>query len=65
MYCHGGIVMYFVDYVDDIILTGNLTACLQSFSRALSSQFSLKELGDLHYFLGMKVIRSKDGTLLL
>lgn len=37
------------------MLTGNHTGTLRKFVQALSSQFSLKDLGALNYFLGIEV----------
>ncbi|XP_049368381.1 uncharacterized mitochondrial protein AtMg00810-like [Solanum verrucosum] len=47
-------------YVDDIILTGSHSQLLDQFISLLSSQFSMKDLGELHYFLGVQVVRSSD-----
>lgn len=42
-------------YVDDIIVTGpSSTACNNVISQ-LSVQFPIKDLGDLHFFLGLEV----------
>jgi len=49
-------------YVDDII-TGNTSTVVQQFINALQSKFSLKDLGYLYYFLGIKVSPTYDGTL--
>lgn len=53
---HGGAFKYFLVYVDDLLVTGNISAILTIFIKALSNRFSLKDLGDLHYFLGVEVI---------
>jgi Reverse transcriptase (RNA-dependent DNA polymerase) len=45
-------------YVDDIILTGNSPAALQSLITALNSEFSLKDLGTLNFFLGIEITTS-------
>ncbi|XP_015165149.1 uncharacterized mitochondrial protein AtMg00810-like [Solanum tuberosum] len=47
-------------YVDDIILTGSHSPLLDQFISLLSSQFSMKDLGELHYFLGVQVVCSSD-----
>ncbi|KAM1086604.1 hypothetical protein ACFX2B_012093 [Malus domestica] len=42
-------------YVDDILVTGpSSTACTNVISQ-LSDQFPIKDLGDLHFFLGLEV----------
>ena len=42
-------------YVDDVIITGNNEKEIQSTINNLSSKFALKDLGNLHYFLGIEV----------
>ena len=51
-------------YVDDIILTGNDDQSLHSLIKQLSSEFALKDLGDIHYFLGIEVHRHHNGITL-
>lgn len=49
-------------YVDDILLTESNTQFLHDLIYALNSKFTLKFLGDVHYFLGFEV--SKTPTTL-
>nr|XP_033513602.1 uncharacterized mitochondrial protein AtMg00810-like isoform X2 [Nicotiana tomentosiformis] len=42
-------------YIDDIVLTGNNDIFLEDLIKKLQSEFSLKDLGQLHYFLGLEV----------
>lgn len=42
-------------YVDDIILTGNDSSSLKTFISIIGSDFEIKALGRLHYFLGIEV----------
>ena len=42
-------------YVDDIIITGTNSDIIDNFITKLHSQFSLKDLGPLSYFLGIQV----------
>ena len=51
-------------YVDDIVLTGNDPMFLDHFIKALSNQFSVKDLGVLHHFLGVEVIPTPTGLFL-
>ncbi|KAK2969475.1 hypothetical protein RJ640_022189 [Escallonia rubra] len=51
-------------YVDDIILTGSDPVELPSFVDALSSRFAMKDLGDLHFFLGIEARRDSSGLFL-
>ncbi|XP_062089558.1 uncharacterized mitochondrial protein AtMg00810-like [Humulus lupulus] len=48
-------------YVDDIILTGSNNSALLSLLAALRSQIAIKDLGDLHFFLGIQVARTSAG----
>ncbi|KAH0673130.1 hypothetical protein KY284_024217 [Solanum tuberosum] len=54
---------YLLVYVDDIILTGNDPSYISSFTKSLDLQFSLKDLGDLSFFLGIEVARMGSGIL--
>ncbi|KAI9156543.1 hypothetical protein LWI28_008344 [Acer negundo] len=60
----GGTILYLLIYVDDIILTGNNSAHVDQFVNTLAQRFSLKDLGPFSYFLGVKVLPYKHGTLL-
>lgn len=53
--------IYFLLYVDDIILTGSNDHLLQSFIAALGRGFDIKDLGPLHYFLGLQVTPHSNG----
>jgi len=61
---HEGITIIILLYVDDIILTGSCTKALDLFVKSLSAHFHMKDLGDLHYFLGIQVTRTSAGLLL-
>lgn len=47
-------------YVDDIIMTRNDSKKLQDFISQLDTTFALKDLGPLHYFLGIKFTEMKQ-----
>ena len=48
-------------YVDDILVTGPSAQACKAFIHKLSQLFPVKDLGPLHYFLGLKVhINSED-----
>jgi hypothetical protein len=44
-------------YVDNIIVTSSSQAAVTSLLDDLRSDFALKDLGDLRYFLGIQVTR--------
>lgn len=53
IYNYQGQVIILLLYVVDIVLTGNSLPTLHSFIALLSRQFAMKDLGHLHYFLGV------------
>nr|XP_028953254.1 uncharacterized protein LOC114822627 [Malus domestica] len=58
-----GIVILLL-YVDDIIITGNADAAMQQVISALTKEFDIKDLGDLHFFLGIQISRTAHGLCL-
>jgi len=55
---------YVLVYVDDLIITGSDSDFITTFIHILDQQFSLKDLGSLHYFLGIEVSPSSNGIIL-
>jgi hypothetical protein len=55
---------YLLLYVDDIVLTASSMGLLHRIITALQTEFSMKDLGQLHHFLCMHVQRRPDGFLL-
>jgi len=49
--------------VDDIIITGNNNNEIKNLTSQLSQEFSIKDLGDLNYFLGIQVKRLPDSSI--
>ncbi|XP_011010893.1 PREDICTED: uncharacterized protein LOC105115645 [Populus euphratica] len=47
--------VYLLLYVDDIVLTSSSSSLIHTFITRLSKEFSMKDLGDLHYFLKVEV----------
>lgn len=58
------VTIFVLIYVDDILLTGSDCAYIQSLIEDLNSQFSLKDLGELNFFLGIEVHKSEHGLYL-
>jgi hypothetical protein len=56
--------VYLLVYVDDIVLTASSEQLLRQTITALDHEFSLKDLGTLHYFLGVAIARSSDSMFL-
>lgn len=48
-------------YVDDILITGNDVNAISALKQFLHNHFRIKDLGNLKYFLGIEVSRSKKG----
>jgi len=59
-----GRITTLIIYVDDMIVTGNDQDEISSLQQYLASEFEMKQLGNLKYFLGIKVSRSKHGIFL-
>jgi len=57
-------VIYMLVYVD-IIVTGNNPIFIKSLVTKLNTEFSLKDLGNLDYFLGIEVRPQPNGALIL
>ncbi|KAL4018605.1 hypothetical protein IC575_022205 [Cucumis melo] len=55
---NNGIVLLIV-YVDDIVITGNDASGISYLKTFLQGQLHTKDLGQLKYFLGIEVMRSK------
>ncbi|XP_062100076.1 uncharacterized mitochondrial protein AtMg00810-like [Humulus lupulus] len=53
--------MIMLVYVDDIIITGSCSATITALVQHLKGQFAVKDLGDLHFFLGLEVSWSSTG----
>jgi hypothetical protein len=64
IYQRGSDTAYLLLYVDDIILTASSTGLRQRIISALQQEFAMKDLGELHHFLGMHVQHCGDGLLL-
>jgi hypothetical protein len=56
----GDMKFFIVVYVDDLILVCNNQNKLLQIKEELSQKFEMKELGELHFFLGMEVERNHD-----
>ena len=47
-------------YVDDIVLAGKSNRKMSEVKNALASRFDVKDMGELHYFLGVKIVQDMD-----
>jgi hypothetical protein len=48
-------IFYLLVYIDDILLTCSNFVMLHRLIQLLSSEFKLRDLGAIHYFLGIEV----------
>ncbi|KAL0404233.1 UNVERIFIED_CONTAM: Retrovirus-related Pol polyprotein from transposon TNT 1-94 [Sesamum radiatum] len=60
----GSSIVYLVLYVDDILLIGNDVKMLGDIKGWLSTQFSMKDMGEASYILGIKIYRDRSRRLL-
>ena len=58
------VTMYILVYVDDIILVSSSAAATDRLVSSLGAEFAVKDLGRLHYFLGLEVLHSDGGLTL-
>jgi hypothetical protein len=56
--------MFVLVYVSDIIVASSSTEATNTLVHELHKEFALKDLGDLHHFLGIEATRSDQGLLL-
>ena len=72
--CHSNNIVYtkkvgksftiLVLYVDDLILTGSDPNHINHVKSSLKNKFEMIDLGHLHYFLGLQVLKSEEGITL-
>lgn len=56
-------VAILIIYVDDIILTDDDVMEMDRLQKGLASEFEIKDLGSLRYFLGIEEAHSKKGIV--
>jgi histone deacetylase 1/2 len=64
IYNQSGITVFVLIYVDDIIVTGSSMQAISTLVKDLNTHFAIKDLGDLHYFLGIEVKKIQNGIVL-
>jgi hypothetical protein len=58
---HGSCFIALLVYVDDILIASNDATAVAQLKTYLDSQFKLKDLGPVRYFLGLEIARSSKG----
>ena len=56
-----GKITILIAYVDNIILTEEALNEMEKLKSTLAQEFKIKDLGNLMFFLGMGIVRSKKG----
>ena len=64
IYSKKDIILFLLVYVDDVLLTGNDSQVMSDIIRQLGVHVSLKDLSDLHYFIGVEVQQTCEGIFL-
>ena len=62
--CNGEHVIFLILYVDDILVIGNDILSLQAVKAWLNGSFSMKDLGEASYILGIKIYIERSRGLL-
>ena len=57
-------MVFFIFYVDDILLISNDVGTLSTVKVWLSSQFDMKDLGEASHILGIKLMRDRQKRML-
>jgi histone deacetylase 1/2 len=60
----GSTTVFVLVYVDDIIVVSSSSEATTGLLNELKKDFAFKDLGELHYFLGMEVTKVRDGIIL-
>jgi histone deacetylase 1/2 len=63
-YNKGGVSIFMLIYVDDIVVASSSEKAVAALLHDLGLDFALKDLGGLHYFLGIEVKKVHDGIIL-
>ncbi|XP_071683827.1 uncharacterized mitochondrial protein AtMg00810-like [Lolium perenne] len=56
--------MYFLVYVDDIILVSSSSSTADALIVSLGTDFAVKDLGQLHFFIGLEVTHRDRGLIM-
>ncbi|GKB93397.1 RmlC-like cupins superfamily protein [Tanacetum coccineum] len=59
-----GHTTFLLVYVDDIILTRYSSPLLQHIKQQLHNKFSIRDLGAVHYYLGIEFLKNKSGMVI-
>lgn len=57
-----GVFLVLIIYIDNILLTGNNKNEIQAVKQFLNTEFTIRDLGEVDYFLSIQLIHTKDGV---
>ncbi|KAE8666011.1 Dihydroorotase [Hibiscus syriacus] len=60
----GSDIVVLLVYVDDLLITGSNEVLIAELKHILNKNFKMKDLGELKYFIGLEVLRSKAWIVL-
>jgi hypothetical protein len=60
----GSVTIFLLVHIDDIIVASSSSSATTDLLHNLQREFALKDLGPLHYFLGIEVSHDKEGIYL-
>ena len=52
-------------YVDDVVVTGNDLEEITTLKSFLGDKFKIRDLGKLHYFVGMEVLKVPNSLIFM
>jgi hypothetical protein len=64
LYQKANVTIFMLIYVDDIIVSSSSDQAIVALVKELNKDFAIKDLGDLHYFLGIEVKKIQNSLLL-
>ncbi|GJV91456.1 ribonuclease H-like domain-containing protein, partial [Tanacetum coccineum] len=56
--------LFLLVYIDDLVITGNFEVEIDKFKTFLNKKFKMKDPGELKYFLGIEVLKTKTSLCL-
>ena len=57
-------LIFIIISVEELVIGGEHLADINKVKMLLSRKFGMKDMNELHYFLGIEVIRTDDGIML-
>jgi hypothetical protein len=49
-------------YMDDVVFAGSSNSLVARFAKDMSGEFEISMMGELQFFLGLQIKKSKEGT---